>query len=186
MFYYTLINLSFGQAGLVWRPEKHPFLSRVVLPENHLSTRSVIRKFFPDAQEKSNERIHEICRLLKEYDQGKDVIFSLQECELSRRDDFYSRVWTETANIPRGKVRTYGQVARNISSPRAARAVGTALAGNPLPLIVPCHRVVRADGNLSGFGGGKEQAWIKRHLLEREGVAFDSRGRVAAASYFFT
>jgi methylated-DNA-[protein]-cysteine S-methyltransferase len=181
MFYYTLINMSFGQAGLVWIPEETPFLCAVILPENHLSIRYVIRKYFPKIHEKENERINSICRRLQEYDEGKDVIFSPQEFELSRRGDFYSRVWTETAHIPRGNVRTYGQVARDISSPKAARAVGTALAGNPLPLIVPCHRVVRADGNLSGFGGGKEQAWIKKHLLEREGIFFDKRGRIMSA-----
>ena len=179
MSYYTLVKLSFGQVGLVWRPIEHPLLIRVILPENNLPTRSVIRRCFPEARAKHDEGIDKICRKLKEYDQGKDIKFSLHDFELNRRGDFYSRVWTETCNIPRGKVSTYGQVARSISSPKAARAVGTALAGNPLPLIVPCHRVVRADGALSGFGGGTAQAWIKRHLLEREGVAFDNRGRVA-------
>ena len=179
MSYYTLVKLSFGQAGLVWWPIKPPFLIRVILPENNLPTRSVIRQCFPDTRAKHDERIDEICRKLKECDQGKDIKFSPHDFELYRWGDFYGRVWTETCNIPRGKVSAYGQVARDVSSPKAARAVGTALAGNPLPLIVPCHRVVRADGTLSGFGGGTTQTWIKRHLLEREGVAFDNRGRVA-------
>ena len=179
MTYYTLVKLSFGQAGLVWWPIKPPLLIRVILPENNLPTRSVIKQCFPDARAKHDERIDDICRKLKEYDQGKDIKFSPHDFELYRWGDFYSRVWTEACNIPRGKVSTYGQVARRISSPKAARAVGTALAGNPLPIIVPCHRVIRADGTLSGFAGGTTQAWIKRHLLEREGVAFDNRGRVA-------
>src|SRR3972149_7325494 len=179
MLYYTIVKLSFGQVGLVWQPIEPPLLVRVILPENDLPTRSVIRQCFPEARAKHDESIDEICHKLKEYDQGKDIKFSLPAFELNRRGDFYSRVWTETCNILRGTVSTYGQVARGISSPKAARAVGTALAGNPLPLLVPCHRVIRADRTLSGFGGGTTQAWIKRHLLEREGVTFDNRGRVA-------
>jgi O-6-methylguanine DNA methyltransferase len=65
-----------------------------------------------------------------------------------------------------------------LSAPRAARAVGTALARNPFPLIIPCHRVVRSDGMLGGFGGGLK---MKKALLEMEGVAFDRSGRVQKA-----
>jgi methylated-DNA-[protein]-cysteine S-methyltransferase len=62
-----------------------------------------------------------------------------------------------------------------LGCPRAARAVGTALANNPFPIIIPCHRTIRADGTPGGFGGG---IMMKRNLLEMEGVRFDPRGRV--------
>jgi len=70
---------------------------------------------------------------------------------------------------------TYGGLAASIGVPGGARAVGGALAGNPLPLIFPCHRVIRGDGTLGGFGGGLD---LKKTLLTREGVSFDRRGRV--------
>jgi len=73
-------------------------------------------------------------------------------------------------------VNTYGEIAKKIGHPGAARAVGTALAKNPLPLIVPCHRVIRSKGELGGFSAGDTN--LKRRLLGKEGIIFDSRGRV--------
>jgi methylated-DNA-[protein]-cysteine S-methyltransferase len=73
-----------------------------------------------------------------------------------------------TADIPYGEVASYGEVAAAAGSPRAARAAGNALAGNPIPIVVPCHRVLHADGGLGGYTGGLE---IKRYLLDLEGVA---------------
>jgi methylated-DNA-[protein]-cysteine S-methyltransferase len=78
---------------------------------------------------------------------------------------FQRRVWAEIARIPFGKTRTYGDVARKVGS--SARAVGRASATNPICLIVPCHRVIGADGSLTGFAFGEE---TKRRLLEFEGV----------------
>jgi len=71
--------------------------------------------------------------------------------------------------IPPGQVRTYGEIARTLGKPSAARAVGTACARNPLPLLIPCHRVVRSDGKLGGYSlrGGVA---LKRQLLEAEGA----------------
>lgn len=91
----------------------------------------------------------------------------------ARISGFQREVLEATARIPRGEVRSYGQVADAIGRPRAMRAVGTALARNPVPLIVPCHRVVRSDGALGSYGLGGSGA--KRDLLEREG--FVARGR---------
>ena len=70
-----------------------------------------------------------------------------------------------TARIPYGDVSTYGQVARDIGTPRAARATGNALGANPMPIVVPCHRVLRSGGALGGYGGGVER---KKQLLALE------------------
>jgi methylated-DNA-[protein]-cysteine S-methyltransferase len=72
-----------------------------------------------------------------------------------------------TARIPFGGVATYGEVARRIGRPRAARAVGNALGSNPIPIVIPCHRVLRAGGDLGGYGGGPIR---KQHLLRLEGA----------------
>ncbi|MEO3745923.1 methylated-DNA--[protein]-cysteine S-methyltransferase [Plantactinospora sp. B5E13] len=83
---------------------------------------------------------------------------------------FERAVWTEMTTIPYGETRTYGEVAAAVGDPGAARAVGVACNRNPIPVIVPCHRIVGAGGKLVGFGGGLPR---KRHLLELEaGVAF--------------
>ena len=82
-----------------------------------------------------------------------------------RGTPFQRKVWRELQRIPVGATASYGEIARRIGMPGAARAVARACASNPLPLAVPCHRVVRSDGELGGYGGGVER---KRALLERE------------------
>jgi methylated-DNA-[protein]-cysteine S-methyltransferase len=79
---------------------------------------------------------------------------------------FATGVLRQTARIPFGDVRTYGQVAAQVGSPRAARATGNALGSNPIPIVVPCHRVLHADGGLGGYSGGLDR---KRYLLALEG-----------------
>src|SRR6185312_10612792 len=80
---------------------------------------------------------------------------------------FQKRCWEALRGIPYGETRTYAEIARQIGSPRAFRAVGQANHENPIAIIVPCHRVVGADGTLTGYGGGLE---IKQKLLQLEGA----------------
>jgi methylated-DNA-[protein]-cysteine S-methyltransferase len=80
---------------------------------------------------------------------------------------FTRRVLEETARIPFGSLASYGDVARRAGSPRAVRATGNALGANPIPIVVPCHRVVRTGGALGGYGGGLER---KQLLLRLEGA----------------
>lgn len=80
---------------------------------------------------------------------------------------FQKNVWAALARIPFGKTRSYAEIAREIGNPKAMRAVGLANGRNPLPIIVPCHRVIGADGSLTGFGGGLP---AKKWLLEFEGA----------------
>jgi len=79
--------------------------------------------------------------------------------------DFNRKVWEQVSRIPYGKTRTYGEIARTIKNPGAFRAVGTANGRNPIPIVIPCHRVVAAGGKLGGFGGGLP---LKRTLLDLE------------------
>lgn len=79
--------------------------------------------------------------------------------------DFQNAVWSALRDIPFGVTVSYGELAGRIGRPGASRAVGAANGANPLPIVVPCHRVVGADGSLTGFGGGVE---IKRYLLSHE------------------
>ncbi len=85
-------------------------------------------------------------------------------------DSFSARVWREIGKIPRGEVRSYARVAKALRKPGAARAVGQACGANPVPLVIPCHRVISSDGSLGGFGG--DLRW-KKSLLELEGVSLN-------------
>ena len=88
---------------------------------------------------------------------------------MARYPEFTRKVWLECSRIPKGQVRTYGEIARRIGRPGAARAVGSALKRNPFAPLVPCHRVVAAGGRLGGFSAPGGQA-AKRRLLQREGA----------------
>ena len=102
---------------------------------------------------------------IKLYLQGELKEFQTK-LDLSSGTSFQISVWRELLNIPYGKVKTYGQVADKIGKPGAARAVGNAVGANPIPIIIPCHRVVATNG-LGGYSGGIE---IKKRLLQTEGV----------------
>ncbi|MFH1861856.1 MAG: methylated-DNA--[protein]-cysteine S-methyltransferase [bacterium] len=78
---------------------------------------------------------------------------------------FQQKVWSALHVIPHGKTYSYGEIAAQVGSPKAARAVGSACGANPIPLLVPCHRVITSDGRLGGYGGGLH---IKRKLLDLE------------------
>ncbi|MFJ8613573.1 methylated-DNA--[protein]-cysteine S-methyltransferase [Streptomyces sp. NPDC093675] len=110
-----------------------------------------------------DEGFEEAARQLREYFAGEREGFDLL-VEL-RGSDFERQVWSMLAEIPRGETRTYGQLAAELGGPNAARAVGRANGQNPLSVIVPCHRVVGADGALTGYAGGIER---KKALLDLE------------------
>ena len=101
------------------------------------------------------------------YFRGRRVDLVGYPVELAGQPEFRRRALLAARGIPYGEVRTYGWLARRAGSPQAARAAGHAMSVNPLPLVIPCHRVVGASGALTGFGGGLA---LKRRLLELEGI----------------
>ncbi len=102
-------------------------------------------------------------RQLREYFAGERTSFELELAP--EGTDFQKRVWKALEDIPYGETRSYGQLAAAIGSPGAARAVGLANGRNPIGIVVPCHRVIGADGSLTGYGGGLDR---KQVLLELE------------------
>ncbi len=87
--------------------------------------------------------------------------------DLSCGTEFQQRVWAALRKIKRGETQSYGEIAKSIGAPKAVRAVGGACGANPIPLLVPCHRMLAANQKIGGFSGGLE--W-KRTLLAREGI----------------
>lgn len=114
------------------------------------------RQFAPD-------RLLDVSRQLREYFAGDRQQFEL--ALVARGTAFQCRVWAGLRAIPYAGSISYGELARRIEQPKAVRAVGLANGRNPLPIIVPCHRVIGADGSLTGFGGGLDR---KRWLLAHE------------------
>lgn len=112
------------------------------------------------------ERLSEVSGQLNEYFSGHRKQFDLKL--IPQGTVFQMQVWAQLREIPFGETISYGELARRIDNPKAMRAVGLANGRNPIPIIVPCHRVIGADGSLTGFGGGIER---KRWLLLHETAA---------------
>jgi methylated-DNA-[protein]-cysteine S-methyltransferase len=112
----------------------------------------------------SSEQFNELISYFEDYFDGKKPIFK-GILDLTQATDFQRIVWQTAMLIPYGETRSYTWIAHNMGRPLSCRAVGNALGKNPLPLIVPCHRVIKADDSLGGFGGGLD---MKRFLLKLE------------------
>jgi O-6-methylguanine DNA methyltransferase len=141
-------------------------LARLQLPRaTRAQTLADLQRDFPRASVVADVP-SEIVRELREYAEGRRREFDLT-LDWSTIKPFQRTVLRVADRIPFGETRTYGWIARAIGKPRAARAVGRALATNPIPIILPCHRVIGSDGGLHGYGGGLP---LKRTLLELEGA----------------
>jgi len=142
-------------------------LVRVAFPEEDVDSvlESLARGLSPRIVE-APAPLDTVRRELDEYFQGRRRDFAL-ELDWALVGRFGRRVLRVTSQIPYGGVQSYGEVAADAGSPRGSRAAGNALGSNPIPIVIPCHRVLRSGGALGGYGGGVER---KRWLLELEGA----------------
>jgi methylated-DNA-[protein]-cysteine S-methyltransferase len=130
---------------------------------------SALHELWLSARPGASAEIHPTARIvarqLDEYFAGARYEFDLELA--AGGTEFEKLVWAELLRIPYGQTRSYGQIATAIGEPGAARGVGAANHTNPIAIVIPCHRVIGADGSLVGYGGGLE---MKRKLLELEGA----------------
>jgi methylated-DNA-[protein]-cysteine S-methyltransferase len=140
-------------------------ISRVILPHADAIGYSGLKIIVP------SELTERVAHMLKQYFKGIMQPFENIPLDIIVSGSFRRHVLEIARTIPFGEIRSYAQVACLACSPNAARAVGGAMAANPVPIIIPCHRVVAADGRLTGFSapGGLE---MKKNLLKMEGVEF--------------
>jgi len=171
MFYHPM-NSPVGIITILWREdEKGVSIERIMLPPEGQDAVTAVMHHYPGAVDGSTPVIETLSSHIERFFSGRDPVRPITDLAGDRLSHIQKKVLNETARIPRGKVMSYGTLALRIGHPGAARAVGTALARNPFPLLVPCHRVVRASGRIGRFGGGFD---MKRFLLEREGVLLEN------------
>lgn len=128
-----------------------------------------VRRTFKDARIVQGVGAHdEAARQIEEYFAGRRRVFDLV-LDL-RGSPFQKAVWTNVERVPYGRTASYSEIALLAGRPKASRAVGAANGANPIPLVIPCHRIVGANGSLTGYGGGLSN---KRWLLAHEGVLKD-------------
>ncbi len=179
--YYQIIGDNNDYIAVVWRfAEGKPLIENIFLPCPRKQLMAKIKREYSAINTTERKIPRGIARQLTEVYSGMKISFDYSLLNLAKLTEFSARVLKQACKIPRGKVATYSGLAAKIGSPGAARPVGTALANNPFPLVIPCHRVVRTDGSLGGFGGGVK---MKKELLSREGVASDNKDRIST-EYF--
>jgi methylated-DNA-[protein]-cysteine S-methyltransferase len=174
---------QFGLLAVVWGLfSDAPKIVRVLLSVPEVSAKDRVAKLYPDAEESSCAEIDGVARSIEAFLAGDNVQFSLDAAMISLCTAFQQSVLKAEHQIPRGWVSTYQMIAGHLGNQNKARAVGNALAHNPFPIIIPCHRAIRSDRSLGGFQGGLN---MKRTLLIREGFSFDDAGRVLASRFYY-
>lgn len=159
---YTFVNTPLGKVFIASTPKG---LCDLVLSGDEVSFLKRLRLKYPTPIIKDPSPFIESIRTLIGYLSGRPVRFDTPIDV--KGTDFEKRVWKEVCKIPYGETRTYGEIARRIGNPKASRAVGQACGKNPIPIIIPCHRVVGSNGDIGGYSGG---IWIKERLLRMESL----------------
>jgi methylated-DNA-[protein]-cysteine S-methyltransferase len=166
-------STPFGSVGVIWAGlHDNPKIVRILLSKPGLSAEDQVSEFYPNSPASSCAEIDDVAIAIKGLLEGEEIEFSLDVAELTLCTEFQRLVLRAEHRIPRGRISTYRLIAECLGKRNGARAVGNALANNPFPLIVPCHRAIRSDRYLGGYQGGIE---MKRALLEKEGIPFDER-----------
>ena len=160
--YFTAIELPIGWVLLVGQDG---VLTQLELAK---STREAALTSVPEGAVESPDAFGDLPERLRLYMDGGEVDFSDVAVDFGGLGPFSERVLRETMKVPFGKLISYRDLAAIAGSPGAARAVGNAMSRNPVPIVVPCHRVVHSDGTLGGYTGGLD---VKIRLLTLEGVA---------------
>jgi O-6-methylguanine DNA methyltransferase len=160
----TLIETKIGWLGLAWSARGLVSL-QLPRPSRAVAIRDLQREYPRGVWQ--DRAPAEMLRELKEYTEGRRRAFALP-LDWSSIKPFQRAVLKAASTIPFGETRSYGWIAHKIGNPLASRAVGQALGANPIPIILPCHRVIASDGKLGGYGGGLP---MKVKLLKLEGAA---------------
>jgi methylated-DNA-[protein]-cysteine S-methyltransferase len=161
---YIVFNTNMGWVGILGSDKG---LLRTTLPQHSAQEARQLLGSGVNYAVWSHNLFNSLIERLKTYFRGGKIAFP-DELDLSGATPFQRKVWEITRLIPYGETRSYTWVAEQIKNPKAVRAVGQALARNPLPIIIPCHRVVTFNNQLGGFSGGVE---MKKRLLRLEASA---------------
>ncbi len=160
--YYTVLATALGRIGLAGTDAG---LARLIFQvESETQLAALLKKTFDKEPQKNPSYFADSAQQLERYFAGQLTEFSCK-LDLSGGTPFQQNVWRQLTKIPYGRTQSYGQLAQAVGNPKAYRAAGSANGKNPLPIIIPCHRVIRENGDLGGYSCGLH---IKRFLLDLE------------------
>ena len=177
------LSTRFGEVRICWhRSDCGPKVVYVSLPAEVFPPHRPAWNGVLEAADGTCAEVADLANRLQCFLEGEPTTFDGSVVDFGMCSEFERRVLLADSGIPRGSVSTYGRVAGVVGSSGASRAVGQALARNPFPMIIPCHRVVRSDGRLGGYRGGLR---MKRALLRMEDVEVCPAGKVAVDRFFY-
>jgi methylated-DNA-[protein]-cysteine S-methyltransferase len=181
--HHVVKKTRFGPAVILWEIQADkPMVRQILLTKPGQPAQAALKQLFPGSVTSSCGLIEDLAWRIAAFLDGADVRFDLESVQIDRCPPFQQKVLLAEYGIPRGSVSTYQRIAAHLGIPGGGRAVGNALATNPFPIVIPCHRAIRSDGSLGGYQGGLE---MKRALLEQEGVDIDERGKVLSPRLFY-
>ena len=182
-YYHVSMPSSFGPFSIVWREtDGGPRVYRVFLSHPKASSEEQVQARFPGADPVAQVAVTGLGERIQSFLGGTSVQFSLEMVALEICSEFQRRAILAEHCIPRGWISTYGRIGEHLGIQNGARAVGGALARNPFPIVIPCHRAIRSSGELGGYQGGLE---MKRALLEYEGVAISKTDKVLSTQMYY-
>lgn len=181
--FWIALPSPFGTFSIVWRETASgPRVYRIFLSNERAASEDVTQASFPGVCGKSHPEIVDLGEQIGCFLEGQAVSLGLDLMALDVCSEFQRRVVLAEYGIPRGWVSTYGRIAEHLGVGKGARAVGNALARNPFPIVIPCHRAIRSNGELGGYQGGLA---MKRALLALEGVRVSEAGKVLTQKVYY-
>ncbi len=181
--FYTTFSSLFDTFTIVWKETGSDLqVIRIFLSDPELKSEVKALESFKQIKLGSSSSIELLGEKIQRVFKGEKVDFDLGLIDFNQCFDIQKKVLLAEYAIPRGWVSTYKRIAGKIGIPTGARVIGNALARNPFPIIIPCHRAIKTNGDLGGFQGGIN---MKRRLLELEGIKFSERGKVITDRIYY-
>ncbi|MFX0179453.1 MAG: methylated-DNA--[protein]-cysteine S-methyltransferase [Candidatus Hodarchaeota archaeon] len=174
--FYTTSSSPFNTFTVVWKETGSDLrVQRIFLSDPKRKSEVKALESFKKIKLKSSSLIILLSKNIQRFLKGEQIDFDLGLLDFDICYDIQRKVLLAEYRIPRGWISTYKRIAVHLGKPKGARVVGNALARNPFPIIIPCHRAIKTNGELGGFQGGIE---MKRTLLELEGIEISDKGKV--------
>lgn len=179
LFKYIINSSPIGEITIIWRKKPQFQIEEIILSNpNETASQIANEKYEKEGELAINKKSKQLNNVLKEinnYFNEKDCKFSLEYLNLDKFTPFQRKVLECEFKTKKGTVNTYKDLAKASGSPKAYRAVGNVLSKNPYPIIIPCHRTVKSDRTIGGFGGVAEGLESKKILLELDGLMIQDK-----------
>ena len=179
LFKYIINSSPIGEITIIWRKKPEFQIEEIILSNPTESSSTIAQKKYEKEEElainKKSKRLNKVLREMDNFFHENEYKFSLNYLNMDKLKPFQRKVLEAEFKTKKGTVNTYKDIAIEVGSPKAYRAVGTALANNPFPIIIPCHRTVKADRTIGGFGGFAGGLESKKILLELDGLIIEGK-----------